>query len=115
MDVIFVPKYRKRFLVGHIKTRFLELFTIYTMKYNAQMLAVEIMPDHVHLFLSGKRRVAPSQMALYLKGWTSKVLREEVPFLKSHQAFWTPSYVVYSSGNVSFETIKRCIEACQDL
>ncbi|MFX1253222.1 MAG: IS200/IS605 family transposase [Promethearchaeota archaeon] len=80
-----------------------------------QILAVAIMPNHVHLFLSAKPSVAPSQIALYLKGWTSKVLREEFPFLKSHKAFWSPSYFVCSSGNVSSETIKKYIEACQDL
>ncbi|MFX0066581.1 MAG: IS200/IS605 family transposase [Candidatus Hermodarchaeota archaeon] len=80
-----------------------------------RMLAVEIMPDHVHLFLSVKPNVAPSQIALYLKGWTSKVLREEFPYLKDHKAFWAPSYFVTSSGNISSETIRRYIEEAQHL
>ncbi|MFX0092594.1 MAG: transposase [Candidatus Hodarchaeota archaeon] len=50
-----------------------------------------------------------------MKGWTSKVLREEFPWLKSHKAFWAPSYFVASSENISSETIKRYIEECQAL
>ncbi|MHA2296784.1 MAG: transposase, partial [Candidatus Hodarchaeales archaeon] len=58
---------------------------------------------------------APSQIALYLKGWTSRVLRQEFPWLQKYKAFWTPSYFVCSSGNVSSETIKKYIEESPNL
>ena len=112
---VFVPEYRWKLLRGAIRERLLALFNEYAERYNVTILAVEVLPDHVHLFLSARPSVAPSQIALYLKGWTSRVLRQEFPWLQKYKAFWTPSYFVCTSGNVSSETIKRYIEESQDL
>ena len=112
---IFVPKYRRRILVGKIRDTLLALFQDYAEQFNCKILAVEIMPDHVHLFLSVAPKVSPSQIAHYLKGWTSRTLRQTFPFLMRYQAFWSPSYFVASSGNVSSETIRKYIEEAQHL
>ena len=112
---VFVPKYRWKLLRGAIRERLLALFNEYAERYNVTILAVEVMPDHVHLFLSARPSVAPSQIALYIKGWTSRVLRQEFPWLQKYKAFWTPSYFVCSSGNVSSVTIKKYIEESQNV
>ncbi|MFX0065179.1 MAG: transposase [Candidatus Hermodarchaeota archaeon] len=52
---------------------------------------------------------------MYLKGWTSRTLRQTFPFLQIYKAFWSPSYFVASRCNVSSETIKRYIEEAQHL
>ncbi|MFX0064105.1 MAG: transposase [Candidatus Hermodarchaeota archaeon] len=62
------------------------------------------------MFLSSKPSVALSQIALYLTGWTSKILREEFAFLKEYSAFLSPSYVVCSSGNGSSEASRKYIK-----
>lgn len=46
-----------------------------------EVITLEIMPDHVHLFLSTDPGVAPNQVAHRLKGYTSHVLRREFPHL----------------------------------
>ncbi|MHA2298969.1 MAG: transposase [Candidatus Hodarchaeales archaeon] len=51
------------------------------------ILADEVMQDHVHLFLGARPSVAPSQIVLYLKGWTSSVLRQEFPWLQRYKVF----------------------------
>jgi putative transposase len=112
---IFVPKYRKKWLVGRLRPRLFELIQDYALKYETWILALEIMSDHVHLFVSVKSFIAPSQIALYLKGWSSRILRQEFPFLQKYQALWSPSYFVCSSGNVSSETIRQYIEESQHL
>ena len=86
-----MPRYRKKFLVGKIRSRLLELIYEYAERFPVKILAVEIMPDHVHLFLRVKPNISPSQFALYLKGWTSSTLRAEFPWLKGRRAFWSPS------------------------
>ncbi|MFX0064709.1 MAG: transposase [Candidatus Hermodarchaeota archaeon] len=43
------------------------------------------------------------------------VLREEFAFLKECTTFWSPSYFVCSSGNVSSETSRKYIEECQEI
>jgi putative transposase len=112
---VFVPKYRWKLLRGAIRERLLVLIDDYAERYSVTVLAIEVMPDHVHLFLGTRPDVAPSQIALYLKGWTSRVLRQEFPWLQKYKAFWTPSYFVCSSGNVSSATIKKYIEECQNI
>ncbi|MHA2298456.1 MAG: transposase [Candidatus Hodarchaeales archaeon] len=39
-----------------------------------------------------KKNVAPSHIALYIKGWTSRVLRQELRWLQKYKLFWNPSY-----------------------
>ncbi|MFX1535080.1 MAG: IS200/IS605 family transposase [Promethearchaeota archaeon] len=112
---IFVPKYRKRILVSKIKERLANLIQTYTDQQHLTILAMEIMPDHIHLFLSSPPCISPSQIVHGIKGRTSRILRQEFPFLNRHKAFWSRSYFVGSSGNVSSETIKKYIEESQHL
>ncbi|MHA2297499.1 MAG: transposase [Candidatus Hodarchaeales archaeon] len=50
-----------------------------------------------------------------LKGWTSRVLLQDFTWLQKNKTFWTPSHSVWSSGNVSSETIKKYIEESSNL
>ncbi|MFX1537563.1 MAG: IS200/IS605 family transposase [Promethearchaeota archaeon] len=112
---IFVPKYRKTILVGKIKKRLANLIQGYTDQQYLAILTMEVIPDHVHLFLSTPPCISPSQIAHGIKGRTSRILRQEFPFLKRYKAFWSRSYFVGSSGNVSSETIRKYIEESQHL
>jgi len=47
------------------------------------------MPDHVHLFFSVDPGVAPNQLAHCLKGYTSHLLRRELPNLIRLPSLWT--------------------------
>ena len=67
------------------------------------------MPDHVHLFLSCQPSIAPDQVMFRIKGYSSRVLRQEFPQLLKMPSLWTRSYFVSTAGNVSSETIKRYI------
>ena len=55
---VFVPKYRKNVLKGEVKRRLEELIREQCEKYGFSM---EIMPDHVYLFLSASPRLARLQ------------------------------------------------------
>jgi REP element-mobilizing transposase RayT len=43
---------------------------------------MEVMPDHVHLFVSAPPTLAPAQLANQFKGYTSRVLRLQFPHLR---------------------------------
>jgi putative transposase len=47
------------------------------------IISLEIMPDHVHLFGKCKPTFAPHQLVKQFKGNSSKLLRDEFPKLKS--------------------------------
>lgn len=46
-----------------------------------EIIALEVMPDHVHLFVKHDAQSSASYVAAQFKGFTSRVLREEVPHL----------------------------------
>lgn len=74
------------------------------------IIALEIMPDHVHLFINVPPNVAPHDVAKAIKGRGSRLLRQEFPHLLKLPSLWTHSYFVSTAGNVSSETIKIYIE-----
>ena len=77
-----------------------------------KVLAVEVMPDHVHLFIESDPRWAPAEIAGKFKAVTSRVLREEFPALRSRlPTLWSRSYFIAIVGAVSEATIRRYIGA----
>jgi putative transposase len=76
-----------------------------------QIDQMEVMPDHVHLFVKCKPTLAVHHIINQLKGYTSVILRREFPKLKSRlPTLWTRSYYVESVGHISEETIRKYIE-----
>ena len=76
----------------------------------AEIHALEIMPDHVHMFVASDPTMAPARLAAQFKGFTSHQLREEFPWLKSYlPSLWSRSYYIGSIGAVSEATVKRYI------
>jgi putative transposase len=72
--------------------------------------ALNIQPDHVHLFLSTPPSVAPSEMAHQVKGATARRLFQCFPEVKKQLwggAFWSRSYSVGSVGDMSVETVLK--------
>jgi len=76
----------------------------------AEIHALEIMPDHVHMFVESDPRLAPAHIAAQFKGFTSHELREEFSGRKSRMpTLWSRSYYVGSTGTVSEATVRRYI------
>jgi putative transposase len=72
--------------------------------------ALEIMPDHIHLFLESDPSYSPTTIIKRIKGRLSHHLRKEFPELLKLPTLWTPSYFCSTAGNASTETIKKYIE-----
>ena len=49
--VVFCPKYRRKVLEGAVEKRCAAIFKKVAKKYKAEMIALELMPDHVHLLV----------------------------------------------------------------
>jgi len=72
--------------------------------------ALEIMPDHVHVFVFAPPKDSPARIAHRFKGYSSRVLRSEFASLRSRlPTLWTRSFFVASVGNVSEATIEQYI------
>ena len=98
-------------LVGPVETRLKELLAEKCAEMRWDILALEVMPDHVHLFLGTGPDVSPAQVMHALKGYTSRILRQEFPHLNTLPALWTRSYFVSTAGAVSRATIQKYIAA----
>jgi len=70
-----------------------------------------IMPDHVHLLVEVDPQYGIHKAVKALKGYTSKVLRDEFPTLRTRMpALWTNSYFVSTVGGAPLEAVKQYIE-----
>ena len=108
---VFCPKYRKRILTDKVKTRLEELIVEKTKELGCEIIELQVMPDHVHLFLAAIPILSPNKIIGQIKGYSSKKIREEFNAIKrSLPSLWTRSYFVSTAGNVSSDTIQRYIE-----
>ena len=74
------------------------------------IIAIECDKDHVHIFLNCLPTLSPANIMQNIKGYTSKILREEFVQLSKMPSLWTRSYFVSTAGNVCSGTIKKYVE-----
>ena len=108
--MVFCPKYRRHLLVENVKKRLDEIIIEVAKENNWEVIAKEVMPDHVHLFVSADPKTRPYIVVKRFKGRTSRILRQEFPELLKMPTLWTHSYFLSTAGNVSASTIKKYIE-----
>ena len=109
--IVFCPKYRRKVLVDGIDERLKELLKEKAQELEITIESMEVMPDHVHLFIWSKPTYAVHFVVNQLKGYSSVKLRKEFPKLKSRlPTLWTRSYFVESVGHISEDTMKKYIE-----
>lgn len=109
--VIFCPKYRRQVLVDDIERRLKQLVLEKQEQYQYEIIEMELMPDHIHLLIDVNPKVGIFSIISKIKGYTSKILREEYPSLKSRlPSLWTHSSFISTVGSVSLETVKKYIQ-----
>ena len=107
---VWCPKYRRSVLTGKIETRLKELIREKSKGLGCKILALEVMPDHVHLFLLATPQTSPNLLIGQIKGFSSRTLRQEFPELRSRlPTLWTRSYFVSTHGHISDKSIERYI------
>jgi len=107
--VVFCPKRRRKILVGPVRERLMQIIWETAPDLECDVLALEVMPDHVHVFLSAAPQWAPNILIGRLKGKSARLLRQEFPQLQRMPSVWTRSYFISTAANVSSETIARYI------
>ncbi|MGI2906418.1 IS200/IS605 family transposase [Tolypothrix sp. VBCCA 56010] len=107
---VWIPKRRRKVLTGAISTRIRQIFLELAIEKGWDILALEVAPDHIHLFVSVKPTDTPHLVVKAFKGHSSYYLRKEFPELLKMPSLWTSSYFVSTAGNVSSEAIRKYIE-----
>ena len=109
--VVWCPKYRRKVLTGEVETRLKELILSTAENINAEVLEMEVMPDHVHLLIEVDPQYGINRAIRHIKGVSSHTLRSEFPFLKSRlPTLWTNSYFVSTVRGAPLATIQKYIE-----
>lgn len=109
--MVWCPKYRRKVLTGEVVDELRLLLYQKAQELDVKIESLEIMPDHIHLFIESDPTEAPQRLANQFKGYTSHMLRLKFPQLKSRlPSMWSRSYYVGSIGHVSEEAIKQYIE-----
>lgn len=109
--VIFCPKYRRQVLKEGVDIRLKEIFLAVSEEYDFEIVEMEVMPDHVHLLIDCNPRFGIMNCVTKLKGASSKILRDEFPWLKSRiPTLWTRSAFISTVGEVSLDAVKKYIE-----
>ena len=97
-------------LISNVENDLRGLIGVQAKNLECDIVALEIMPDHVHLFLNCPPNVAPDKIMHQIKGVTSRELRLKYPHLARMDSLWTRSYFCSTAGNVSSETVRKYIE-----
>ena len=109
--VVWCPKYRRKVLTDEIATRLKELIIETAEGINADVIEMEVMPDHVHLLIEVDPQYGINKAVRHIKGVSSHVLRSEFPSLKSRlRTLWTYLYFVSTVGGPPLSAIKQYIE-----
>lgn len=112
--VVMVTKYRKELLSSSVASELSRVVAEICEAREWVVMGLEVMPNHVHLFLSCPPKWSPADVVKILKGVLARRLLKAFPDLRQNGHLWTNAYYVGSAGQVSAETIKRYIERQKD-
>jgi len=110
--VVFCPKYRPKVLIDGVDERFKQLAPEAARQIQGvEIVEMEVMPDHVHLLLEVPPQVSVGTDIRRIKGTTSRVLREEFPWIKKRKpTMWTNSYFCSTVGGAPLDKVKDYIQ-----
>ena len=108
--IVFSPKYRYNLVRYRAAERLKTLFLQAASHLGIIIQAMEVMPDHVHLFIIARPTISIPQILQYLKGYSSYFMRKEFTYLRRYPSLWTRSYFVETVGHISEKTVVNYIQ-----
>jgi putative transposase len=111
--IVWVPKYRKRILLGEVSVRLRDILKQICLDQNVNIISGKISIDHVHMFISYMPSLCISKCVQHLKGSSARILFLEFPHLKKvywGRHLWSRGYLAVSSGNITDELIQKYID-----
>ena len=112
--MVWRPVYRRDVRKEPVKTTLENLLHSIAHQHGMAVLAVDVQPDHVHLFVSMPPTISIADAVKRFKGLSARQLRLMFPDLRKRtrsDRLWAPSYSVGTAGQVSAEPIQQYIES----
>ena len=111
---VWIPKYRKRILTPEIADYAKQVFRKTAEEYDMVIDTMEVVEDHVHIFLEAPPRLSPSRIVQILKSISARELFRQFPRLRRQLwggKLWSRGYFVRAVGDeVTADVIRRYIE-----
>ena len=114
--LVWVPKYRKAILYGHLRKYLGEIFRDLALQKESQIHEGHLMGDHVRMMISIPPKYSVSQVVGYIKGKsainiTRRYMGHERNFTGQH--FWARGYYVSTAGRDE-EVVPKYIQKQQE-
>jgi len=111
---VWIPKYRKRILTAEIAECAKSVFQRIAEEYGMIIDKMEVVEDHVHIFLEASPRLSPSRIVQILKSISAREIFRQFPRLRKELwggHLWSAGYFVRAVGDeVTSDVIRRYIE-----
>ena len=75
--MVWIPRYRRRILVEQVAERLKQTIEQTAAEREWDVVALEVMSDHVHLFVAPPPTVRPSDLVKVFKGVSARILLKE--------------------------------------
>ena len=84
------------------------------MQYGFKIYELQVMEDHIHLFVECPKLISVSKAFQLFKGISSRILRRNFSYLRDNQPrIWSRGKFYRSVGNVSWDVIQNYIASSQ--
>lgn len=112
--LVLVIKYRRKALSNDaIRERLKNIIWDLAKQLGIEINVQEPAEDHVHILFKAKPSTDLVKVVNTLKGVTARLMRKEFPQLKDllwGDSFWSDSYFLASTGQVSLDVLKKYVE-----
>lgn len=112
--IIWFPKFRFSVLQGNADITLKQILQKICDDYGYKIKALEVMPDHIHIFVDVPQTIAPCDVVRTLKSISAIELLKAFPELKHFYArcgvLWSRGYFVSTVGHISEDTVIKYIE-----
>lgn len=112
--IVLVTKYMRGAISDRVRDVIITTANDVARRYEFQILDIDGEDDHIHLVVDYPPKLSMSKLVMVLKANTTKKIREqcfdEVGPVLSGDHFWSPSYLVTSTGGDSLEKVRRYVQ-----
>lgn len=111
--LVMVIKYRRKVISDEISGYLRATFERIGTTYGVELVEWNHDKDHVHVLFKFTPQIAPAKFINAYKSVSSRLVKKNYPEIRQYlwkEAFWTKSYCLISTGEVSIDVIKQYIE-----
>ena len=112
--IVWCTKYRRKVIVGDIETDVKEYLHRTAENLDIKILAMETMPDHIHMLIECKPQCRLSDAIKVFKGNTARWLFLAHPEMKKQLSgghLWNPSYFVTTVSERTEEQVRNYMKS----